>query len=100
ALAPELARPVLELTNLGLEYYLRLLRACDALAPSPLLTLPALLPVGRVLLVAWAFALLVVKRHWQRLALGCCLPAILLLRPAPLPVGAMRLQVLDVGQGT
>ena len=99
-LAPELARPLLQVTDAGLGYYLQLLSACDALAPTPLWTLPALLLIGRVLLVAWALGLLMANTHWQRLVFVCCLPVILLLRPAALPPGVVRLRILDVGQGT
>lgn len=100
AMAPTWAHPVLWLTDAALGHYMDGLRSFDAALPTPLLTLPRLLPIGQCLLILLSVTLLLSRRFWQRIAWLACLPAILLLREeAALPHGLVRIDILDVGQG-
>jgi competence protein ComEC len=99
AVDPALAVPLLRLTDAILQWYLAGLRLFDARVPEPLLTLPRLWLLGRMLLIALILALLFSRRQWQRLAWLACLPTVLLLREPRLPHGVVRLSILDVGQG-
>lgn len=76
-----------------------ILQRSTELLPVDVLVLPALSLVGMSLLTALTIAAVWSPRRWQRFTALMVLPLSFLLRAPALPMGSVRLTVLDVGQG-
>lgn len=96
---PAAAQELLQLTDLLLHGYMRALQGYVALTPFDLVTLPSLPAPALGLLCALVLMLLFTRGAALR-CLGALLLPLPFLWPQPrIPAGAVRVAVLDVGQG-
>lgn len=97
---PAAAEPLLRLTDWLLLGYMRGLESWVALMPLDLVTLPALPMRALVLLCGTILAALFMKQRAIRIGALALVPLLFIAWPRPqLPEGALRVAVLDTGQG-
>ncbi len=90
---------VLRATDAVLGISMQLLQWSTHLLPANMLTLPTLTSSGLVLLVVTVLLCLLARQRWQRWLAMAVLPGLFWLLQIPAQREALRVQVLDVGQG-
>ncbi len=90
---------LLRIADAVLGFCMQVLHWSTGLLPTNMLVLPSLTTWGLLLLVAAVVVTLLARQRWQRLTALALLPCVFWLLPTPVQQEALRVQVLDVGQG-